>query len=104
MKIPHLNLLAAISVALPLFFAVNTAAIAQDNGECLSGRSAQQAVEARRIISLNQAMAAAGVSPEEVINRGGPKVCDVDGNPYWQVNVQDEYGNSQTRDLPAQGD
>ena len=104
MKIPHLNILAATIVALPLLFAANTAVVAQDNGNCLSGRSAQQAVESRRISSLAAAMGAAGVSPEEVISRSGPKLCDVDGNPYWQVNVQDKYGNSQTRDLPAQGD
>lgn len=101
MKILNLNMLAAISVALPLFFGVSAAANAQ---ECVSGRQAQQAVEARRITSLDAAMDAAGVSPDQVINRSGPKLCDVDGNPYWQVNVQDEYGNSQTVDLPAEGD
>lgn len=104
MKILHLNLLAAIGVALPLFFAFDTAAMAQDDGECLSGRDAQQAFQARRIMSFDRAATAAGVSPEDIVSQTGPKLCDVEGRPYWQVNVQDEYGNSETVDLPAGGD
>jgi len=102
MNIRHLNTLAAICVALPLFFAANGTAVAQEDG-CVSGREAQQAVEARRILSLDRAKKAAGVF-DQIINQGGPILCDVDGDPYWMVNVQDEYGNSKTVDLPAQGD
>lgn len=104
MKIPRLNILAAIGLALPLFVAVDTAAIAQDDGGCLSGREAQQAFQARRIMSFDRAATAAGVSPEDIVSQTGPKLCDVDGNPYWQVNVEDDEEGYKTVDLPAQGD
>jgi len=101
MKIPHLNMLAAISVALPLFFAVETAATAQD---CLSGREAQQAFQARRILSFDRAATAGGYSPEDIVSQSGLQLCDVDGKPHWKVNIRDKDGNYETVDLPAQGD
>ena len=100
MKKQHLNTLAAITLALPLFFAVSGAAVAQDG--CISGREAQQFVEARRIMSLDRAMQAAGVAANRVISRGA-EVCDIDGSPYYRVNVMDEYGDSKPVDLPAEG-
>ena len=104
MKNPHLNLLAAICLALPLAIALSPVTMAQEGSGCLSGREAQQAFEARRIISLKQAMDAAGRSKDRIINQSGPRLCDVDGKPYWQVNVQGQDGNYETIDLPAQGD
>lgn len=101
MKNPHLHIFAAILVALPLSIAVDAAAMAQ---ECLSGRDAQQAFQARGIMSFDRAAMAAGFSPKNIVSQTGPRLCDVEGRPYWQVNVQDEYGNSETVDLPAEGD
>lgn len=101
MKNPHLNIFAAIGVALPLLIAADSAAMAQD---CLSGRDAQQAFQARRIMSFDRAAAAKGLSPKDIVSQTGPKLCNVEGRPYWQVNVQDRYGNSTTVDLPAEGD
>lgn len=103
MKIPYLKMLAAIGVALPAFLAVNPAAMAQADGGCLSGREAQQAYQARRIMSFDRAATAAGVSPQDIVSQTGAKLCDVDGNPYWRVNIEDEEGYK-TVDLPAQGD
>lgn len=85
-------------VALPLVFAVSGTAPAQDG--CISGREAQQFVEARRIVSLDRAMQAAGVAANRVISRGA-EVCDIDGSPYYRVNIMDEYGDSKPIDLPA---
>ena len=92
-------MLAAIGVALPMLLAQCGTAAAQ---ECVGGREAQQAVEAQRILPLDRALQAAGVPVDRVISRGA-EVCDIDGNPYYRVNVQDEYGNSETVALPARG-
>ena len=102
MKNPLLNTLAAICTALPLVFAVGSPATAQVSTDCISGREAQQFVEARRILSLDRAMEAAGVAPNRIISRGA-EVCDIDGSPYYRVNIMDEYGDSKPIDLPAQG-
>lgn len=96
-------MLAAIGLALPLVSGANTAASAQENGRCLSGRDAQRAFEARRIMSFDRAANAAGYSPEDIVSQSGPKLCDIDGNPYWQVNVRGKDGNYVSRNLPAQG-
>ncbi len=102
MKNPLLNTLAAICTALQLVFAVGGPAAAQVSTGCISGREAQQFVEARRILSLDRAMQAAGVAPNRIISRGA-EVCDIDGSPYYRVNIMDEYGDSKPIDLPAQG-
>ncbi|MHB1104670.1 MAG: hypothetical protein ACYC0C_18240 [Devosia sp.] len=90
-------------MALPLVFAVDGPAAAQDNG-CVSGREAQQAVEARRILSFDRAATAEGYSPEDIVSQSGLLLCDVDGRPHWKVNIRDKDGNYSTVDLPAQGD
>lgn len=89
-------------MALPLVFAGGGPAAAQDSG-CISGREAQQFVEARRILSLDRAMEAAGLAANRIISRGA-EVCDIDGSPYYRVNIMDEYGDSKPIDLPAQGE
>jgi len=103
MKNPLLNTLAAICTALPLVFVVYGPATAQVSTGCISGREAQQFVEARRILSLDRALQAAGVAANRIISRGA-EVCDIDGSPYYRVNIMDEYGDSKPIDLPAQGE
>lgn len=94
-------MLAAIGVALPLVFALNSAAMAQN---CLSGRDAQQAFQAHRIMSFDRAAAAKGLSPKDIVSQTGPQLCDIDGTPHWKVNIRDKDGNYSTVDLPAEGD
>jgi hypothetical protein len=104
MKNPHLNILAAIGLALPLAFVLVGTAAAQDNGNCLSGRDAQQAFQARQIMSFDRAATAEGYSPEDIVSQSGPQLCDIDGRPHWKVNIRGKDGNYETVDLPAQGD
>jgi hypothetical protein len=101
MKIPHLNILAATIVALPMAFAFGLPAFAQ-GGDCISGRQAQRAVDAGEIAQLPEAAAAAGV--REKIISSSAKVCNVDGSPHWVVNVMDSYGESKSISLPADSD
>jgi hypothetical protein len=96
-----MTLSAAISLALPLAFASFGPATAQDGGDCLSGRQIQQGIDAGEIVPLDEAMSAAGVDDRPI---GRANVCKRDGNLEYHVNIMDDYGESDTKILNAQGD
>lgn len=99
MKSTTLNRLAAAVMALPLAFAMHGPAVAQVN-ECLTGRQIQQALDAGQIVQLNEAMRAAGIVDEPI---GRASVCRQDGELKYRLNFMNRAGESETRDLPAEG-
>lgn len=100
MKHNFMTLLAATSLALPLAFASFGPAAAQAGGNCLSGREIQQGIDSGEIVPLDQAMSAAGVDDRPI---GRANVCERDGNLEYHVNIMDDYGESDTKVLNAQG-
>ncbi len=99
MKTITLNMLAATLVALPLAFVVPDTTQAQSDG-CLTGREVQQALAAGQIVQLNEAMRAAGINDEPI---GRASVCRRDGQLNYRLNFMNSAGESETRDLPAEG-
>lgn len=100
MKNPHLNRLAAIGVALPMLLAISTTtALPQQGDACLSGRQIQQALDAGEIVQLNEAMRSAGIQEEPI---GRANVCKQNGELKYRLNFMNSYGESETRDLPAE--
>lgn len=84
-------------IALGLGVGFAAPALAQ---ECLSRRDIQQKINDGELIQLSQALAQSGVDGKIISSQA--KVCLVDGQWEWQVNVMDEYGESKPVSLPAQ--
>ena len=91
---------AALFLALPLALAPSGTPAAQEDGDCVSARQAQQAVEAGEILGL--AAAAAGEGIQQKFIGAEARLCDIDGAPHWVVNVMSESGESQRIVLNAQ--
>ncbi len=68
--------------------------------ECLSKREIQQKTDNGELIQLSQALADSGVEGKIISSQ--VKVCLVNGQWEWQVNVMDSYGESKPVSLPAQ--
>lgn len=91
------TLVAAGALALGLALGIAAPAVAQ---ECLSRREIQEKIDTGELIQLSEAMAASEVDGKIISSQA--KVCMVDGQWEWQVNVMDEYGESKPVSLPAQ--
>jgi hypothetical protein len=76
-------------------------ALAQGD-DCMTARQAQQAVEAGEILELPDAARRAGVAQKYIDSQA--RLCEVNGEPHWIVNVMNELGNSQRIVLNAQSD
>lgn len=92
--------LAAISLALPLALTASGTPAAQEDGNCVSARQAQQAVEAGEILGLAAAARGEGIDRKFIGDEA--RLCDIDGAPHWVVNVMSESGESQRIVLNAQ--
>ncbi len=73
--------------------------LAQD-GRCLDRREIQEKIDSGELIQLSEAMDQAGVTGK--IISSAAKVCQVNGQWQWQVNVMDSSGESRPVTLPAQ--
>lgn len=95
------TIVAAFILALPVALASSGAPGAQENGDCVSARQAQQAVEAGEIMELPDAARRAGVEQKYI---GDARLCDVGGSQHWVVNVMSEDGESERIVLNAEGE
>ncbi len=89
--------MAALALALPLALASIEAAPAQDN-DCVGERMAQPLVEEGSVLGIVEAMRREGIQKRPT----SVQLCDVDGSPYWLVNLTDEYGEAERKRLNAQ--
>ena len=78
---------------------VGGSALAQSD-ECLSKRDIQEMTDSGELVQLSQALAASGVEGKIISSQ--VKVCMVDGQWQWLVNVMDDTGESRAVTLPAQ--
>lgn len=78
---------------------VGGSALAQSD-ECLSKRDIQEKTDSGELVQLSQALAASGVEGKIISSQ--VKVCMVDGQWQWLVNVMDDTGESRAVTLPAQ--
>lgn len=92
-----LTLVAAGALALGLALGMAAPAVAQ---ECLSKRDIQEKIDSGELVQLSEAMASSGVDGKIISSQA--RVCEVDGQWEWQVNVMDEYGESNPVSLPAE--
>jgi hypothetical protein len=91
---------AAASVALLIALGAVGPATAQQGEDCLSPREIQEAVASGRIVTVDEAMSADGISERPL---GQAKVCRGDGNLEYHVNVMDAYGEATPKILDAEG-
>ena len=84
-------------MALGLGAGVSAPALAQD---CLSKREIQERIDDGELIQLSEALAQSGEDGKIISSQA--RVCLVDGQWEWQVNLMDEYGESKPVSLPAQ--
>jgi hypothetical protein len=84
-------------MALGLGVGISAPALAQ---ECLNKRQIQAQIDEGQLIQLSQALAQSDVDGKIISSQA--RVCLVDGQWEWQVNVMDEYGESKPVSLPAQ--
>ena len=63
-------------------------------------RRQQEKIDNGELVQLSQALTQSGVAGKIISSQA--KVCMVDGQWEWQVNVMDEYGESKPVSLPAQ--
>ena len=91
---------AAIFLALPIALVASGAPAAQEDGNCVSARQAQQAVEAGNVLGLAAAAGGEGIDRKFIGDEA--RLCDIDGAPHWVVNVMSESGESQRIVLNAQ--
>lgn len=101
MKTSTATTLAALLLALPLALVASGAPAAQENGNCVTARQAQQAVEAGEILELPEAAQREGIDRKFIGDEA--RLCDIDGSPHWVVNVMSESGDSERVVLNAQG-
>jgi len=94
--------LTAIWLSLPIALASSGAPVAQDDGNCVSSRQAQEAVEAGEVLGLSTAAQREGIDRKFIGDEA--RLCDIDGSPHWVVNVMSESGDSERIVLNAQGD
>lgn len=92
--------LLALLFVLPLPLGTASAAVAQD-GNCVSSREAQQAVEAGEVLGLADAASRQGEGQKYIGEEA--RLCDIDGAPHWVVNMMNEQGESERIVLNAQG-
>jgi hypothetical protein len=94
--------LTALLLSLPIALASSSAPAAQEDGNCVSSRQAQEAVEAGEILDLSAAAQREGIDRKFIGDEA--RLCDVEGSPHWVVNVMSESGDSERIVLNAQGD
>jgi hypothetical protein len=94
--------LTALWLSLPIGLASSVAPAAQEDGNCVSSRQAQEAVEAGEILDLSSAAQREGIDRKFIGDEA--RLCDVEGSPHWVVNVMSESGDSERIVLNAQGD
>jgi hypothetical protein len=99
MKNVFVGLVAAAVVAGALVGGFVGPVLAQD-GRCLDRREIQEKIDSGELIQLSEAMDQAGVNGK--IISSAAKVCQVNGQWQWQVNVMDSSGESRPVTLPAQ--
>jgi hypothetical protein len=95
------TVIAASTLAISLAFASFGAAAAQEDGNCVSSRQAQQAVESGEVMQLPEAARRAGIEQKFIGDEA--RLCDVDGAPHWVVSVMRDNGESERIVLNAQG-
>jgi hypothetical protein len=91
---------AAVALALPLALASFGAPAAQEEGDCITGRQIQQAINDGDIVDLADAMQAEGVRAKPLSQ---PDVCRVGGQLKYRVNIMNSYGEAERIVLNAQG-
>ena len=91
---------AAIALALPIALASFGAPAAQEEGDCISGRQIQQAINDGDIIDLADAMQAEGVKAKPLSQ---PDVCRIGGRLQYRLNIMNSYGEAERIVLNAQG-
>ena len=99
MKTMIATALVALQLAMPAGL-VPTGAMAQEASDCLTGREAQQAVEAGEILELPVAARREGLALKFIGDEA--QLCNVDGAPHWVVNVMSSAGHSERIVLNAQ--
>ncbi len=92
---------AGLGLALPFGLASSGAAAAQEQGDCVGAREAQQAVESGQIMELPDAARRAGLERKFIGQQA--QLCNVDGSPHWVVSVMNNSGESERIVLNAQG-
>lgn len=90
--------LVALQLAMPAGLAATGPALAQE--DCLTGRQAQQAVEAGEILELPVAARREGVALKFIGDEA--QLCTIDGAPHWVVSVMSNAGHSERIVLNAQ--
>jgi hypothetical protein len=100
MKTMIATTIAAVSLALPMALFSYRAPAAQEDGNCVSARQAQQWVESGEILQLRDAAQREGVNPKYI---GDARLCGPDGARHWVVSVINESGDSRRISLNAQG-
>ena len=96
-------ILSAALLSLSLALVPAGVAPAQEEGDCLSAREAQQAVESNEIIGLAAALRREGKDNLKPIGNEA-RLCNVDGTPHWVISVMNDYGDSERIVLNAQAD
>lgn len=91
--------LAAVLLALPLALTSLGAPVAQEDGDCISGRQIQEAINEGEIVDLADAMAAEGIDGKPLSQ---PDVCRTSGRLQYRVNIMNSYGEAERIVLNAQ--
>ena len=75
-----------------------SASQAQVVGPCLDNRSINAAVASGQILSLAQLAQRASFNPQQTLN---PRVCQINGQPYYFLDTLDAYGQTRNYVLRA---
>ncbi|HQZ12755.1 MAG TPA: hypothetical protein PK286_07685 [Devosia sp.] len=92
---------AAVLMVVPVGFGSSGVVFAQEEGDCMGAREAQQAVESGQIMELPDAARRAGLERKFIGQQA--RLCNVDGSPHWVVSVMNNSGESERIVLNAQG-
>lgn len=92
--------IAAALLALPIALTSFGAPAAQEEGECISGRQIQQAINDGEIVDLADAMQAEGVEGKPLSQ---PDVCRSSGQLQYRINIMNSSGEAERIVLNAQG-
>jgi hypothetical protein len=94
--------LTALYLTLPLALASTGAPAAQEDGNCVTALTAQQAVEAGEILELPVAARREGLEQKFIGDEA--RLCEIGGAPHWVVNVMSPAGDSERVVLNARAD
>jgi hypothetical protein len=99
MKLTIATTLAAVCLALPLALVPLTVSAAQEEGECIGGPQIQRLISGGEIMDLAEALGQAGIDGKPLSE---PKLCKLDGQLVYRLNIINAQGEAERVVLNAQ--